>query len=83
MSSALGWKSNTKRKLERKQTLKEPARRYIMPDNDAMSVIETMIADPEYATYFTVNPATLTREDMLKLVEKERARRALYMEESE
>jgi predicted metal-dependent TIM-barrel fold hydrolase len=54
-----------------------------MPDNDAMSVIETMIADPEYATYFTVNPATLTREDMLKLVEKERARRALYMEESE
>jgi hypothetical protein len=54
-----------------------------MPDNDAMSVIETMIADPEYAHYFIVNPATLTREDMLKLVEKERARRALYMEESE
>lgn len=54
-----------------------------MTQNDALAIIETMIADPEYAAYFQCDPRTLTREDMLKLVEKERARRALYMDEME
>ena len=51
------------------------------PDNDALSIIESMIEDSEYAYYFIVDPKTITREEMLKMVEKERARRAIYLEE--